>query len=122
MDLSADLIWSIYKKRADAENQIKELKYDYGMEGFCSESFSATESAFRWVMVAYNLMSLFKQKVIAKKSMQTLSTLRFQCIAIGSYIITRGRSSILKLAVKDQKRDYIDELFINLGRIKYDSA
>jgi len=122
MDLSAELIWNIYKQRADAENQIKELKYDYGMEGFCSETFSATEAAFRWVMVAYNLMSMFKQKIISEKSSPTLATLRFQCIAIGSYIVTRGRRMILKLAVKNKKRDYIDHLFINLDRIKLDGS
>lgn len=117
MDLSAELIWETYKKRADAENQIKELKYDYGMEGFCSESFSATESAFRWVMVAYNLMSLFRQKILPEKSSPTLSTVRFKCIALGSYIVTKGRSTILKIAAKSKKRDYLDQLFVNLSDI-----
>jgi hypothetical protein len=107
------------KKRADAENQIKELKYNYGMEGFCSESFSATEAAFRWVMVAYNLMSLFKQKTVTTKSIPTLSTLRFQCIAIGSYIITKGRKEVLKLSIKESKRDFFDTLFKKLNSISY---
>lgn len=122
MDLSAELIWSIYKQRGEAENQIKELKYNYGMEGFCSESFSATEAAFRWVMVAYNLMSMFRQKVITQKSSPTLTTMKFQCIAIGSYIVTKGRSMILKLAVKNKRRDYIDKLFINLDKIAVDGS
>jgi hypothetical protein len=67
MDLSAELIWEIYRKRADAENQIKELKYEYGMEGFCTESLAATEQAFCWVMVVYSLISLFKQSVMGDK-------------------------------------------------------
>lgn len=118
MDLSAELIWEIYRKRADAENQIKELKYEYGMEGFCSESLAATEQAFRWVMVAYNLMSLFKQRVMGGKSSPSLATVRFKCIALGSYIVHRGRSIILKIAAKDRKRDYIDELFVKLGQLE----
>lgn len=122
LDLSAELIWKTYKKRADAENQIKELKYDYGMEGFCSESFSATESAFRWVMTAYNLMSLFRQKVLQGKSSPTLSTVRFKCIALGSYIVTKGRSVILKIAAKAEKRDYIDQLFVNLNDIPIETG
>jgi hypothetical protein len=87
------------------------------MEGFCSESFSATESAFRWVMVAYNLMSLFRQKILPEKSSPTLSTVRFKCIALGSYIVTKGRSTILKIAAKSKKRDYLDQLFVNLSDI-----
>jgi hypothetical protein len=34
MDLSAELIWETYSKRADVENQINGLKYECGMEGF----------------------------------------------------------------------------------------
>jgi hypothetical protein len=30
LDLPAEQIWKIYRQRADAENRIKELKYDFG--------------------------------------------------------------------------------------------
>lgn len=113
--LSGDLIWQLYKQRANAENQIKELKENYGIEGFCSESFEATESAFRWAMVAYNLMSLFKLMVVKSKSFPMLSTLKFQCIAIGGYIVRRSRKSVLKLAVQDKRRGFLDKLFLNLS-------
>ena len=69
------------RKRVDAENQIKEFRYEYGMEGCCSEWLAATEHAFRWVMVAYNLMSLLKQRVMGGKSYPSLATIRFKCIA-----------------------------------------
>jgi hypothetical protein len=118
MDLSVELIWENYRKRADAENPIKELKYEFGMEGFCSESLAATEQAFRWVMVAYNLMSLFKQRVLRGKSSPNMATVRFKCIVLGSYIVHRGRSIILKIAAKDRKWDYIDELFVKLGQLE----
>jgi hypothetical protein len=113
--LSGDLVWSLYKHRAEAENQIKDLKENYGIEGFCSESFEATEAAFRWAMVAYNLMSLFKLMVVKSKSFPMLSTLKFQCIAIGGYIITRARKRVLKLAVKEKRRGFLDKLFLNLS-------
>ena len=80
MDLSAELIWEIYRKRADAEDKIKELKYEYGMEGFCSESLAAPEHAYRWVMVAYTLMSQFKQRVMGGKSYPSLVTARFNVL------------------------------------------
>jgi len=34
LDFSAEMIWSLYNHRADCENRIRELKYDYGIEGF----------------------------------------------------------------------------------------
>ena len=56
--LPAAEIWNQYKRRGDAENRIKELKEDFGAEGFCMDDFCATETAMRFTMVAYNLMSL----------------------------------------------------------------
>ena len=62
LDLPAEQIWLSYKDRADAENRIKELKYDFGLDSFCMDKFWATEAAFRTIMIAYNLMSLFLGK------------------------------------------------------------
>ena len=68
LDLPAEQIWLSYKDRADAENRIKELKYDFGLDSFCMDKFWATEAAFRTIMMAYNLMSLFRQIVLQSKS------------------------------------------------------
>ena len=86
LNLPAEQIWLSYKDRADAENRIKELKYDFGLDSFCMDKFWATEAAFRTIMMAYNLMSLFRQIVLQTKSQSTLSTLRFKCFALGSWI------------------------------------
>lgn len=114
-NLSDELIWVTYKHRAEAENQIKELKYDYGMEGFCFKEIHATEFAFRWVMMAYNLMSHVRNSIAVSKVKHTLSTLRFNCIAIGAYLVTSGRQKKLMLAVSGKKRDYIDSLFVKIN-------
>jgi len=55
-ELPAVEIWEQYKIRGDAENRIKELKEDFGVQGFCMDNFCATETAMRFVMVAYNLI------------------------------------------------------------------
>ena len=54
LDLPVTAIWQLYRGRADAENRIKELKYDFGMKGFCLNDFWATEAAFRMICFAYN--------------------------------------------------------------------
>jgi hypothetical protein len=118
-DLSDELIWVTYKHRAEAENQIKELKYDYGMEGFCFKEMHATEFAFRWVMMAYNLMSYVRNKIAVSKVKHTLSTLKFRCIAIGAYLVTSGRQKKLMLAVSGSKRDYIEGLFEKIRRFDH---
>jgi hypothetical protein len=115
MDLSAELIWHLYNKRADCENRIRELRNDYGIDGFCVDDFYATEAAFRWTMVAHNLMSLFRLQVLNHKHHPVLSTMKFQCIAIGSYLVKSGRKTVLKLSAKQKRKQFLEGLFQKLG-------
>jgi len=59
MKLPAAEVWRLYRGRGDAENRIKELKYDFGFDSFNLNDFFATETALTFAMNAYNLMSLF---------------------------------------------------------------
>jgi hypothetical protein len=70
---------------ADCENRIKELKYDFGLDSFVMRNFWAKEAALSVVMLAYNLLSVFRQAVIRQKSHQTLSTLHHKVLAMGPY-------------------------------------
>lgn len=111
LDLPPEQIWLSYKDRADAENRIKELKYDFGLDSFCMDKFWATEAAFRTIMVAYNLMSLFRQIVLKSKSQATLSTLRFKCFALGSWISKHAGKTTLNISAMGEKRKWLDGLF-----------
>jgi len=114
--LPAEEIWSQYKRRGDAENRIKELKEDFGAEGFCMDDFCATETAMRFVMVAYNLMSLFRQLTLQKQPQPTLSTLRFNCFAVGSWIEKTDHVTTLKMSVPLKRRQWYDSLFSFIER------
>lgn len=115
VDFSAEMTWKLYNQRADCENRIRELKYDYGIEGFCLDDFFATEAAFRWTMVAHNLMSLFRLQILNTKHHPVLSTMRFQCIAIGCYLRKSGRKTVLKLSAKDKRRRFLEGLFFKVN-------
>ena len=64
LKLSAAEVWRLYRGRANAENHIKELKYDFGFDSFNLKGFYATEAALTFAMIAYNLMSLFRQFIM----------------------------------------------------------
>ncbi len=85
LTLSPVEVWRTYRGRADCENRIKELKADFGLDSFNLNGFYATEAALGFAMLAYNLMSLFRQAVIRTKTQPTLATLHHQVLAIGSY-------------------------------------
>lgn len=82
-------VWRFYRKHAEVESRIRELKWDYGIDGFCQKKFFPTEAAFRLVCVTYNLVSLLQEK-LGKKVYQTLGTLRGQLLACGAVV---GRDS-----------------------------
>ena len=106
-----------YNHRGDSENRIKELKYDYAIDAFAMKSFAATDAAFRFVLLAYNIMVIFKQAMMQPRINHRLSTIKFQCIAIGSYLIRSGRKKILKLSAEGKRRHFLEHIFKNVSGI-----
>ena len=112
IELPVDQIYNIYNTRADCENRIKELKYDFGADNFCLSDFWATESSFRFIMMAYNIMALFKHEVI--NSNMRLSTLRSYCFALGSWLTEHANQKVLKISLPQKRRAWMDGLFENV--------
>lgn len=118
LKLPATEVWRLYRGRAICENQIKELKYDYAVDKMNQNSFDATETTMNFIMIAYNLMSLFKQVVIPSKIKPMLKTIRYTTINIGGYIVKNGRERILKLSLQMKRRKWISQLWSNIENIK----
>jgi hypothetical protein len=116
-ELSDELIWELYRHRAEAETQIRELKENYAADGFCCEKFGATDATFRWVCVAYNLMSLYKIALINNRHNPTLTTLKFQCIAIAAYLVRHGRKTTLVMSANQRRQAFFNSLFQKLEKI-----
>ena len=68
MNLAPAEIWRLYRGKANAENRIKELKYDFGFDSFNLKDFYATEAALTFVMISYNLMAIFRTFVLQEKT------------------------------------------------------
>ncbi len=113
LTLPAKAVWDLYRNRADAENRIKELKEDFGVDSFAVQDFFATEAALNFVVMGYNLMSLFRQVVLQSNIQPQLKTLRFRVFGIGAYITKNGNQHILKLALAMKRRCWFDGLWKN---------
>lgn len=114
LELPLDQIWNIYNTRADCENRIRELKQDFGLDAFCLQDFWATEASFRFIMVAYNLMSLFRHFALNSRNQATLGTLRSYCFALGAWVSQHARKRVLKISLPRQKRHWMDSIFRNI--------
>lgn len=111
MNLAPAEIWRLYRGRANAENRIKELKYDFGFDSFNLKDFYATEAALTFVMIAYNLMALFRTFVLQEKTQKTLSTLRYRTFAIGAYFEKINDKLVLKIALSKKRRQWFSGLW-----------
>lgn len=106
-------VWRTYRGRADCENRIKELKADFGLDAFNLRDFWATEAALGFAMLAYNLMSLFRQAVLRSKIQHTLSTLHGLVLAIGGSWHKDATQHRLMLSVPRRKRAWFAGLWAN---------
>lgn len=91
-------VWRFYRGHAEVEANIRELKWDYGIDGFCQKKFFATEAMFRLVCVTYNLVSLLQER-LGKTTYQTLGTLRSQLLACGAIVGRAGHKTVLRLSL-----------------------
>ena len=113
VDLPMVEVWRTYRGRADCENRIKELKADFGLDAFNMRDFWATEAALGFVMLAYNLMSLFRQAVLRCRLQHTLSTLHGLVLAIGGSWHPDASQNRLMLSVPRRKRAWFAGLWAN---------
>jgi len=115
MAISPVEIWRLYRGRANCENRIKELKYDYGLDKMNQQSFDGTETSLCFMAVAYNFMSLFRQTVVCDKVRSRLSTIRYKILAIPARIGNSKDKLVIKMALQMKRRKWIQRLWDNSG-------
>jgi hypothetical protein len=111
LDFAPAEVWRIYCLRGDAENRIKEIKYDFGFDSFNLNGFYATEAALIFVMIAYNLMSSFRMLVLQEKTQKRLSTLRWRTFTIGAYFQKINGNTVLMIALTKKRRRWFENLW-----------
>lgn len=112
-------MWRLYRGRADCENRLKELKYDFAADHFNLKEFWATEATLNTVMLAYTLMSLLRQVLLKGRAVthsstsvqHRLQTLRYKLFAKAAYLTLERRKPILNLAVAMQQRAWMQGLW-----------
>jgi hypothetical protein len=120
LKLSAADVWRLYRGRANCENRIKELKYDYGLDKMNQDGFDGTEACLLLMTIAYNFMSLFKQVIINDKVRNRLSTLRYKMLAIPAYIEEHSNKVIVKMALQMNRRAWIRKLWEKSSSFEFD--
>jgi Transposase DDE domain group 1 len=108
--------WRFYNSRAECENRIKELKDDFGADGFCLHSFDGTEAAFRLICFLFNLIADFKREVTQNEAPR-LMTLRTRLLVIGAIRGADGRQQILRLGLRGRWRQRFAALLARIAAL-----
>lgn len=98
LELPAKIVYDSYRGRADSENRIKELKYDFSIDDFVTNNFWATEACGNFIVMAYNFMSLFRHALINSNKKHFLKTIRYELISTPAYLSKTKDKHILYLA------------------------
>lgn len=98
MDLPMKVIYDTYRGRADSENRIKEIKYDFSVDKFCVHGFWANEACANFIVMAYNLYALFRIVMTNRTRHPFLKKIRYELLAIPGYLRKSKDKKILYLA------------------------
>jgi len=108
--LPSEKVVIAYEKRGNAENYIKEAKYDMAVGHLLLQSFWANEAIFQLMMLAYNLFLLFKMDFAnGTEYRQQIKTFRLKYIFLAGKIIRTARSVIMKLSEKYPYREIYEQ-------------
>ena len=109
-ELPSEKVVIAYEKRGNAENYIKEAKYDMAVGHLLLQSFWANEAIFQLMMLAYNLFLLFKMDFAkGTEYRQQIKTFRLKYIFLAGKIIRTARSVIMKLSEKYPYREMYEQ-------------
>ena len=98
-ELPSEKVIITYEKRSNAENYIKEAKYDMAVGHLLLQSFWANEAIFQLMMLTYNLFLLFKMDFSKETEYrQQIKTFRLKYIFLAGKLIRTARSVVMKLS------------------------
>jgi hypothetical protein len=105
-ELPSEKVVISYEKRGNAENYIKEAKYDMAVGHLLLKSFWANEAVFQMMMLAYNLFLLFKfDSLSISEYRQQIKTFRLKYMFLAAKIIRTARYVVMKLSAKYPYQD-----------------
>jgi hypothetical protein len=98
-ELPSEKVVISYEKRGNAENYIKEAKYDMAVGHLVLKSFWANEAVFQMMMLSYNLFLLFKFDCLSiSEYRQQIKTFRLKYVFLAGKITKTARYVIMKLS------------------------
>jgi hypothetical protein len=118
--ISPEEVWRFYNGRSNVENMIKEGILSYSLDVNISHFYGANVAHFHLVMLAYNLMNLFKELVLGQKEKKRMGKwIRQRFLLIAGRLVSSSRRLILKLQEDWAYREEYNEAEKRLERLAW---
>lgn len=109
-ELPSEKVIITYEKRGNAENYIKEAKYDIAVGHLLLQSFWANKAIFQLMMLTYNLFLLFKMDFSKETEYrQQIKTFKLKYIFLAGKLIRTARSVVMKLSEQYPYREIYEK-------------
>lgn len=105
----AEQVWKFYNGRGECENMLKELKHDFGFDGFCLQRFAGTEAVLRLIVLVFNLVQVFRL-TLQRKHYEQLRTLRTRIFIAGAALGREQNTSVLRLGLTGKASKAFEKL------------
>ena len=111
--------FDFYNGRANVENNIRELKYDYALGKIVTESFDANDAITQVTLLFYLLIQHFKRTLL-REDMQRmqLSTLRWQVMNIPGQLFREARRTWVRIQNVFASEALYAEIYRKLLRLR----
>lgn len=92
MEMSLEQVFTHYNGRANIENSIRELKYDYKLGHIVTQSFAVNDVITQATLMAHVLIQHFKRLTLDKKDQNIqLSSLRWRVLNLPTFVVSGAR-------------------------------
>lgn len=119
MRLDQAAIFAFYNGRANIENNIRELKNDYGLGDIVTQKFDANDGITQTIMMAYILIQHFKRIALDDDSQKIqLDTLRWRVFNIPGRFIKSGRRYWFRIVNAFAQSDFYQRIATRIRTTK----
>ena len=119
LDLHPEFAWHFYSDRANLENRIKELKYDFSLNQIPTRSFLANEVQMELLLMEYDLFRCFQILCLPPEYQnKTLDTIRDKILMLPAKLVSSGHSHTLKLPAGTADIKLFNLISENIKKVK----
>jgi len=119
LDIHPEFVWYFYSDRANLENRIKELKYDFSLNQIPTRAFLANAVQMELLLMEYDLFRCFQLLcLLPKYQNKTLDTIRDKILMLPAKLVSHGHRHTLKLSVGRVDIDLFNLISENITKVK----